>query len=321
MTLLAKNEAGYRNLLALSTKAHLEGYYYKPRMDREILEQHHEGIIALSGCATSEISRYLLDGRFDEAVKSSRYYKDLFGDFYIELQEHGIDEHQQLRKELERLASETGLPLVATNDLHYVRKEDAYYQDILLCIGTNATVEEKDRFQMAGEFGCYDLKSEDEMRALFPDHPEAIDNTWKIAEMCDLTLEFGRTRIPNADVPPGLTPDEHLERVCREGLARRYPAAPEEHVQRLELRTGRREKDRLRGLHPVCRRLWRPARGRGASRWRCVVPPPPRSSSTASASRTSIPLSTGSSSSASSTSSARRCPTSTWTSRRTAATR
>jgi DNA polymerase III subunit alpha len=234
MTLLAKNETGYRNLLALSTKAHLEGYYYKPRMDREILEQHHEGIIALSGCATSEISRHLLDGRFDEAVKASRYYKDLFGDFYIELQEHGIDEHHQLRKELERLARESGLPVVATNDLHYVKKDDAYYQDILLCIGTNATVEEKDRFQMAGEFGCYDLKSEDEMRALFPDDPEAIDNSWKIAKMCDLTLEFGRTRIPNADVPAGLTPDEHLERVCREGLAKRYPGSPEESVRRLE---------------------------------------------------------------------------------------
>ncbi len=234
LTMLAKNEAGYHNLLALSTKAHLEGYYYRPRMDRDVLEQHSEGIIVLSGCATSEVSRHLLDGRFDEAVKAARYYKELFGDYYIELQEHGIDEHKQLSVELLRLARETGLPVVATNDLHYVKPEDATYQDILLCIGTNATVQEVDRFKMAGDFGCYSLKSEDEMRALFPDLPEAIDNSWQIAEMCDLTLEFGRTRIPQAQLPPGLTSDEHLDALCREGLKRRYAGEPEEAVRRLE---------------------------------------------------------------------------------------
>jgi DNA polymerase-3 subunit alpha len=233
MTLLAKNETGYRNLLTLATKAHLEGYYYKPRMDKEILEQHHEGIIALSGCATSEVSRYLTDGRFEEAVKSARYYRELFGDFYIELQEHGIKDHEQLSKDLLRLARETGIPVAATNDIHYVREADAHYQDILLCIGTNATVGEKDRFKMDGDFGCYALKSEDDMRALFPELPDAIDNTWKIAEMCDLTLEFGRTRIPTAEVPAGMTPDAYLEQVCREGMARRYPGAPEEPTARL----------------------------------------------------------------------------------------
>ncbi|MCH7484932.1 MAG: DNA polymerase III subunit alpha, partial [Chloroflexi bacterium] len=234
LTMLAKNDAGYHNLLALSTKAHLEGYYYRPRMDREILEQHSEGIIVLSGCATSEVSRHLLDGRFDDAVKAARYYKDLFGDYYIELQEHGIDEHKKLSVELLRLARETDLPVVATNDLHYVKPDDATYQDILLCIGTNATVQEEDRFKMAGDFGCYSLKSEDEMRALFPDLPEAIDNSWKIAEMCDLTLEFGRIRIPRAQVPQGRTSDEHLDDLCREGLRRRYPGEPEEAVRRLE---------------------------------------------------------------------------------------
>jgi len=234
LTMLAKNEAGYHNLLALSTKAHLEGYYYRPRMDREILEQHSEGIIVLSGCATSEVSRHLLDGRFDDAVKAARYYKDLFGDYYIELQEHGIDEHKKLSVELLRLARETGLPVVATNDLHYVKPDDATYQDILLCIGTNATVQEENRFKMSGDFGCYSLKSEDEMRALFPDLPEAIDNSWKIAEMCDLTLEFGRMRIPQARVPQGTTSDEHLDHLCREGLKRRYPGEPEEAVRRLK---------------------------------------------------------------------------------------
>ena len=204
LTLLAKNNTGYRNLLALSTKSHLEGYYYKPRMDRELLEQHHEGLIALSGCATSEVSRRILDGRFDEAAKVARYYQELFGDdYYIELQEHGIGEHEPLNEGLLRLAEETGIPIVATNDLHYVSTEDAPFQDVLLCIGTNATVQQEDRMKMSGTPGCYYLKSEDEMRALFPDHPEAIDNTQRIAEMCELDLEFGKVSLPTADVPSG----------------------------------------------------------------------------------------------------------------------
>jgi DNA polymerase-3 subunit alpha len=234
LTMLARNEAGYRNLLALSTKAHLEGYYYRPRMDRELLEEHREGLIVLSGCATSEVSRHLLDGNFDAAGEVAAYYKQLFGDYYIEVQEHGIEEHDQLTKDLLRLADKTGLPLVATNDLHYVKAEDATYQDILLCIGTNASIEEENRFKMSGHFGTYDLKSEEEMRALFPDHPEAIDSTWEIAQMCDLELEFGRTRIPTAQVPAGETSDQHLENLCREGLARLYPGEPEEAVQRLD---------------------------------------------------------------------------------------
>jgi DNA polymerase-3 subunit alpha len=234
MTLLAKNEAGYRNLLQLSTKAHLEGYYYRPRMDRELFEAHHEGIIALSGCATSETSRHLLDGNFDEAVKAARYYKELFGDYYIEIMSHGIAEFEKLTQEQIRLSEATGIPLVVTNDLHYVTREDATYQDILLCIGTNATVQETERFKMAGEFGVYHLKSEEEMRALFPEIPEAADNTWKIAEMCDLTLEFGRTRIPTAQVPAGLTSDAHLEALCREGLAAKYPGADDGPRERLE---------------------------------------------------------------------------------------
>ena len=234
MTLLAKNDEGYRNLLTLATKAHLEGYYYKPRMDKELLEAHHGGIIALSGCATSEVSRHLLDNRFEEAVKSARYYKDLFGDFYIELQEHGITEHEPLSAGLYKLAQETGLPVVATNDVHYVKHEDGTTQDVLLCIGTNSTVQEQNRFKMAGEFGCYYLKSEEEMRALFPEIPDAIDNTWRIAEMCDVNIEFGKMRIPTAELPAGVSADEHLARLCREGLARRYAGEPEHAVRRLE---------------------------------------------------------------------------------------
>ena len=224
LTLLAKNNNGYANLLELSTKSHLEGYYYKPRMDRELLELHHDGLIALSGCATSEISRHLLDGRFDAAVTTARYYQQLFGDdYFLELQSHGITEHEPLDRGLLRLADETGIPHVATNDLHYVRPEDAPFQDVLLCIGTNSTVQQEDRMKMSGDSACYYLKSEEEMRALFPNHPEAIDNTWRIAEMCDLNLGFGMVRLPRAGVPPGETADQHLTRLCAEGLASRYP--------------------------------------------------------------------------------------------------
>jgi DNA polymerase III subunit alpha len=235
LTLLAKNNAGYANLLALSTNSHLEGYYYRPRMDRELLELHHDGLIALSGCATSEVSRHLLDGRFDAAAATARYYQQLFGeDYYIELQAHGITEHEPLDRGLLRLAAETGIPIVATNDLHYVKPEDAPFQDVLLCIGTNSTVQQEDRMKMSGEPACYYLKSEDEMRALFPEHPEAIDNTWRIAEMCDLNLEFGMVRLPRAGVPPGESADQHLARLCAEGLARRYPDPSGEPRSRLD---------------------------------------------------------------------------------------
>src|SRR3990170_702126 len=234
MTLLAKNETGYRNLLKLATKAHLEGYYYKPRMDRELLEAHHEGIIALSGCATSEVSRLLLAGRFENAVKAARYYKDLFGDFYVEVQEHDIPEHAGLNQQLVRLAREMGFPLAATNDVHYVKREDAPYQDVLLCIGTNSSVLDEKRLRMAGESDSYHLKAETEMRALFPELPEACDNTWRIAEMCDLSLEFGRLHLPKAEVPPGTTAEEHLAALCHEGLTRLYDPDAEEPRTRLE---------------------------------------------------------------------------------------
>ncbi|HEU4759111.1 MAG TPA: DNA polymerase III subunit alpha, partial [Dehalococcoidia bacterium] len=239
LTILARNEKGYRNLLSLVTKAHLEGYYYKPRMDRELLEEHGEGLIVLSGCATSEISRLLLTGRFEEAVQAANYYRERFDSadgpgFYIEVQEHGIGEHEGLNRDLVRLARETGLPLAATNDVHYVNREDAPNQDILLCIGTNTTVLDEKRLRMAGEPEAYHLKSEEEMRALFPELPEAVDNTWRIAERCDLTLEFGRLQLPQADVPAGTSADEHLARLCLEGLARRYAEGAEEPRRRLE---------------------------------------------------------------------------------------
>jgi DNA polymerase-3 subunit alpha len=234
MTLLARNETGYRNLLAAVTKAHLEGYYYRPRMDKEVLEEHHEGIIALSGCSSGEIARLLTDGRFEDAVKAARWCQEVFGDFFIEVQEHGIEEAKELNRKLVELARETGLPLVATNDIHYVRQEDAQFQDILLCIGTNSSVLDDKRLRMAGERDSYYLKPEEEMRALFPEIPEACDNTWRIADMCDLSLEFGQLHLPKAEVPPGASAEEHLAELCRQGLARAYPDGSEEARNRLE---------------------------------------------------------------------------------------
>jgi len=224
MTLLARNQAGYRNLLALATKAHLEGYYYRPRMDKELLQEHHQGIIAFSGCQSGEVPRLLAADRWDEALEAARWYKEVFGDFYIEIQEHNIPEADKLQKKLVRLAGELGLPLVATNDVHFVQREDAPIHDILLCIGTNTSILDERRMRLPGDPDSYYLKSEDEMRQLFPELPEAIDNTWRIAEMCDLELEFGRPHLPEADVPPGLSADEYLAQLCHEGLARLYPS-------------------------------------------------------------------------------------------------
>ena len=234
LTLLARDQAGYRNLLALATKAHLEGYYYRPRMDKELLQEHHQGIIALSGCHSGEVARLLAADRWDEAVAAARWYKEVFGDFYVELQEHNIPEAAKLNKKLVRLASELDLPLVVTNDVHFVRREDAAIHDILLCIGTNTSILDERRMRLAGDADSYYLRSEEEMRQLFPDLPQAIDNTWRIAEMCDLELEFGRPHLPEADVPPGLSADDYLAQLCHEGLARLYPQTPEETRQRLE---------------------------------------------------------------------------------------
>jgi DNA polymerase-3 subunit alpha len=232
ITLLSHNLTGYRNLLALVTKANLEGYYYKPRMDKELFQQHGQGIIALSGCNSSELHRLLMDGRYEEATKAARWYQEVFDGFYLELQEHSIPELTAVNRHLVRLSRETSIPLVATNDCHYVYREDAPTHDILLCIGTNSSILDEKRMRMSDD--SYYLKSEEEMRALFPDLPEAIDNTWQVAEACDLELEFGRLHLPEPDLPPGVSPEEHLALLAHEGLGRRHPAASEDVERRLE---------------------------------------------------------------------------------------
>ncbi len=233
LTLLCQNMTGYRNLLTLVTRANLEGYYYKPRMDRELLREHSEGLIALSGCRAGTLADLLLSGRYDDAVEVARWHQETFdGRYYLELQEHSMPELTEINRQLVRISRETGIPLVATNDVHYVNQSDAPTQDILLCIGTNSSLLDEKRIRMPDD--SYYLKSEQEMRDLFPDTPEAIENTARIAETCDLDLRFGDLHLPQAEVPPGLSADDYLARLCLEGLALRYPPDAEDPRRRLD---------------------------------------------------------------------------------------
>ncbi len=231
LTMLARNMTGYRNLLKLVTASHLEGYYYRPRMDRELLEQYGEGIIVLSGCPSGELHRYILNGRIDDAKATINWYRDVFDGYYLEVQGHELPEFAQAKQTIVELSREMDVPLVATNDSHYLRVEDHNSHDLLLCIGTNSTVQEEKRMKMSDP--SYHVRSEAEMRAALPELPEAIDNTWKIAEQCELELEFGRLHMPDPDLPPGVSAEEYLQNLCWEGLRRRMPGADESADDRL----------------------------------------------------------------------------------------
>ena len=232
LTVLARNIEGYRNLLKLVTTAHLNGFYYKPRVDRGLLERYHEGLIVLSGCPSGEVPGLLAQGRMDEAKASAAWHREVFGDYYLELMEHGgIDELPAINEGLLRLHGDTGIPLVATNDAHYVRKEEARLQDVLVCIHTNTNVNDPKRLKM--EEDSYYLRTAEEMSALYPELPEAIENTRVIAGKCDLTLDFAQLRLPRFAVPDGSSAHEYLSRTCNEGLARRIPNAGEAEKERL----------------------------------------------------------------------------------------
>ncbi len=235
LVLLARNATGYRNLVRLTTAAHLEGFYYKPRVDRALLEAHHEGLIALSGCGSGEPARRIRERDREGARAAAAWYRDLFGPdgYYLELQRHpNMPEMEEVNEELVRLGKELGIPLVVTNDLHYIAPEDAEAHDILLCLQTNKTRNDPDRLRMPDE--SFYLKSPAEMWDLFPDRPEALENTLRIAEMCDLRLEFGRVELPEFPLPAGHTPESYLRQLCEEGLHRRYGAnLRQEHWDRL----------------------------------------------------------------------------------------
>jgi DNA polymerase-3 subunit alpha len=232
LVLLAKNQTGYRNLIQLATKAQLEGFYYRPRLDKELLERYHQGLIALSACIVGEVPQLILQGRLEEAKQTALWYKETFGDFYFEIQRHPIAELEQLNQQLIAMGQELEIPLVATNDVHYVNKEDASAHDLLLCIGTNSSVLDQKRIKMAGDF--YYLKSPEEMAKLYQDIPQALENTERIAEMCNLKLEFGRLHLPEVDLPEGKSADEFLADLCHQSLAKYYPDPSPEIKQRLD---------------------------------------------------------------------------------------
>ena len=223
LILLAENDQGYANLMKIVSTGFVDGFYYKPRVDLETLRQYHEGIIASSACLAGEVARYLGSGLYEEAKKAALRYRDIFGpdNFYLELQDHGIDLQRTVNAGLMRLSRETGIELIATNDSHYTWPEDAEAHDILLCIQTGKKVSDTDRMRYEG--GQYYLKSEEEMRELFRYAPQALDNTAKIADRCQVDIEFGNYKLPVFAVPEGETADSFLRRLCREGMEKRYP--------------------------------------------------------------------------------------------------
>ncbi|WP_419509070.1 DNA polymerase III subunit alpha [Candidatus Allofournierella excrementavium] len=235
LVLLCKNETGYKNLIKLVSAGFIEGFYSKPRVDKELLEQHHEGLVCLSACLAGEIPQALLAGDYEKAKAAALYFNDLFGqgNFYIEIQDHGIDAQQQILPLLIRLARETGIPLVATNDAHYLRKEDSKMQSILICIQTGKTVQDADKLEF--ETDEFYLKSTEEMYDLFSIAPDACENTVKIAEMCDFDFEFGVTKLPYFEAPDGMDNQVYFEKLCHEGLVRRYgDVVTDEMRERLE---------------------------------------------------------------------------------------
>jgi len=232
LVMLARDITGYRNLIALVTKANLEGYYYKPRIDRELIEQHHQGITVLSGCPSSEFHRRIQEGDREGAIAVARYYREVFdGHYYLEVQDHGDAKFTRLNPEIASVGRELGIPIVATNDGHYTMADEAEAHDVLLCIGTNATVDQQGRYKFDGK--GYHLKSEAEMAALFPENPEFLANTMLVADACDLDLKFDRQLLPEPAVPTGQTSDGYLAELCFRGLRDRFVEVSPELEQRL----------------------------------------------------------------------------------------
>ena len=223
LILLCKNETGYKNLIKMVSAGFTEGFYSKPRIDKDLLEQYHEGLICLSACLAGEIPQAILAGDYERAKQAALYYRDLFGEgnYYIELQDHGLEEDQVVLPQLIRLARETGIPMAATNDAHYITKEDAKMQSILLCIQTGKTIADADRMEFQTDE--FYLKSTDEMYDLFSMVPEACENTNKIAEQCSFEFTFGETKLPYFKAPDGMENQAYFEKLCWEGLERRYP--------------------------------------------------------------------------------------------------
>lgn len=223
LVLLAENNEGYQNLMKIVSKGFVDGFYYKPRVDEEVLREYHKGIIALSACLAGEVPKYLERGLYEEARKAVLKHLEIFGEgnYFLELQDHGIPMQRQVNQGILRLSRDLHVPLAATNDCHYINAEDWEAHDILLCIQTGKKVADENRMRYEG--GQYYVKSEEEMRALFPYAPEALENTHKIAERCNVEIEFGVTKLPRYEVPEGYDSWTYLKYLCEEGFQERYP--------------------------------------------------------------------------------------------------
>ena len=238
LVLLCENRKGYENLCLLVSEAFIRGKYGKPRVDLDLLQKHHEGLIALSACLAGAIPQYLMDEDYDAAKKYTLRMAEIFGEgnFYLELQDHGIDEQRPVNQGIRRLSRETGLPLVVTNDAHYLRKEDAAMQDVMLCIQTGKTVDDENRMKFSTDE--FYLKSEDELRALFPGCDEAFENTVRIADRCNVEFVFNEYHLPSFPVPEGYTNEEYFRKLCMDGFRERYSNPPKEYLERLEYEIG-----------------------------------------------------------------------------------
>lgn len=235
LILLCKNETGYKNLIDMVSKAYTEGFYFKPRIDHDLLEKHSEGLICLSACLAGEIPQALLQKDYENAKRIALWYNDIFGDgnYYLELQNHGLPEQQGVNEGIKRISRETGIPLVATNDVHYIEKDDAKIQQVLICIATNHVIGDDTGLEFhANEFY---LKSEDEMREIFSDVPEALSNTQIIADKCNFDFEFGTTKLPYYETPNNIDHFEYFKNLCMQGMKKRYGEnPPESYYQRLD---------------------------------------------------------------------------------------
>ena len=238
LVLLCENRKGYENLCLLVSEAFMHGFYGKPRVDLELLQKHHEGLIALSACLAGAVPQYLMDEEYDAAKEYALKLLKIFGEgnFYLELQDHGIPEQRVVNQGIMRLSRETGIPLVVTNDAHYLRREDAKMQDVLLCIQTGKTVDDTNRMKFQTDE--FYLKSEEELRQLFPGYEEAFENTVKIAQRCSLEFEFNQYHLPSFPVPHGYSNEEYFRKLCMDGFRERYSAPPESYLERLEYEIG-----------------------------------------------------------------------------------
>lgn len=236
LILLAENNQGYKNLMKIVSEGYRHGFYYKPRIDKEVLSEYSEGIIALSGCLAGEIQRRLLNGDYEGAKREALAMRDIFGaeNFFLEIQDQGLEEEARILPDMKRLHEETGIPFVATNDVHYVRKEDAVAQDVLMCIQMACTIDEDNRMRFPNDE--FYLKSEEEMRKLFSNMPEAVDKAYEIAQRCNVEFTFGELHLPDFKVPEGFTKKEYLRKLCEDGLASRYPDAEGEELAALHER-------------------------------------------------------------------------------------